>query len=109
MNRMFQVIVLGGISLAGPACGTTVDVASQGATSGSSGGSGAGGFPQEGAPPPSGLGGGGGFPQEGPMILDAGFDSPMTSDAGDASPSCFPPDETAFACPDAGAATDGGP
>jgi hypothetical protein len=109
-NRMFQVIVAGGIALAAPTCGGTVEVASHGATSGGGGtggfpeetgvaSTGGGGFPQEGAV--SSSSGFGGFPQEGPaMILDAGLDAPGIFDAGHDAPICYPPQETAFMCPD---------
>lgn len=110
MNRMFQVIVLGGISLAGPACGSTVKEASQGATSGAGGAGG--GFPQEGA--------GGSFPQEGFMAPSSSSSSGFPQegaasssstgtgpfDAGTDAPGCFP-DETDVAC-DAGAPVDAG-
>jgi hypothetical protein len=113
MNRMFQVIVLGGVSLAGLACSGSVEVASHGATSGNGGSGGAatggGGFPQEGAIEASSSSGFGGFPQEGPVMLpDAGPDAPLLFDAGTDAPTCFPPDETAFVCPDAGQASDAG-
>jgi hypothetical protein len=57
-----------------------------------------GGFPEEtgmAAPTSSGTGG---FPFEGPFP-DAGYDA-VVFDASDGSPYCFPPEETAFACPD---------
>jgi hypothetical protein len=124
MNRMFQVIVAGGFSLTAYACGSSVKVAAAGAASGSGGGtaqttgggfpqegglcipgestgpscpSGAGGFPQEGAASSS-TSGMGGFPQEGPAFPDGG------SDADGDDGMCFPPEETAFACPDGSAA-----
>jgi hypothetical protein len=106
MNRMFQVIVVGGISLTAHACGGTVDV-TQGSGTGS-GGMGSGGFPHEGRPSPvtSSSGGFGGFPQEGPaMVFDAGADAPPQ----DAGPDgCFPPIKTVFSCPDASSVKDGG-
>jgi hypothetical protein len=97
MNRMFQVIVAGGISLTGYACGSNVEVATQAGGTGSAAGTGGatptggvGGFPQT-----SGAGVGA-FPQEGPPPFDAGMNS------GDASSFCFPPDETDMVhpCPD---------
>jgi len=108
MNRMYQVIVVGGFALTAPMCGGTIEIASQGATSGGTGGrasasasssTGFGGFPEEtgmAAPTSTGVGG---FPSEGPAMTDAGSDA-APFDASDGSPYCFPPEETAFACPD---------
>ncbi len=123
MNRMFQVIVAGGVALTAHACGNTVEVASSGST-GAATGSSSSGFPFEGttSPPTSGFGGYpqegpaiidggfGGYPQEGPAIIDSGSDAPVVSDgaadASDASQGCFPM-ETAIQC-DAGSPGDGG-
>src|SRR5262249_33936370 len=113
MNRMFQVIVVVGISLTAHACGGTVQVAAQGSATGSGGMPttvGGGGFPQEGRTSltpssTSGSGGFGGFPQEGPaMMFDAGVDAPMVLDAGH--DGCFMPIETAIACIDASSGSD---
>jgi hypothetical protein len=81
-DRLFQVIVLGGIALVGGACGGRVVVDGDGssgvggARSTGSGGSGVGGVPSSG-PSFGGFNpattGQGGFPSEGP-VLDAGVD-----------------------------------
>src|SRR5262245_54293263 len=91
-NRLFQIIVLGGIGLvAAEACGSTVETQGNAASgvggaggAGGSGGTGAGdvgGFPQEGPASGTTSSGMGGFPQEGPIMFDAGFDPP-DADAG---------------------------
>jgi hypothetical protein len=115
-DRMFQVIVLGGVGLAG-ACGPTiVNPAATGSSVSGTGGttatgmggfpqnvgpatssSGAGGFPQEGSVSSSGAGG---FPQEGPQIPDAGpdafADAAFDADAG------FPMEGTPETCAELG-------
>jgi hypothetical protein len=112
-NRMFQVIVVGGIALVGHACSGTVSVADSGTTgsggarasgAGGAGGSsssvGFGGFPSEtltmtgvtASVASSTSGGFGGFPLEGPQQLpDAGNDAFV--DASDATDASFPPFE----------------
>jgi hypothetical protein len=139
MNRMYQVIVIGGVALVGPVCGGTVTVANQGTTTGGQGGfpdetgapamtTSGGGFPQEGFMPPSSSSG---FPTEGPAsssssgfpnetdgvggappLMDGGSDA-TPFDAPSDAPTCFPPEETAFQCPDGSVPppppSDGGP
>lgn len=87
-DRLFHVIVLGGIGLVGVACGTTVESPGQ-ATGGTSGStdSGVGGFPQEGAIAIVDAGADDAmdaFPSEGPMMIDAGFpnETDQAADAG---------------------------
>jgi hypothetical protein len=77
MNRMFQVIVLGGISLTAHACGGGAAVHAQGATTGSGGAGGAsssvggtGGASSSGFPQVCGA-----IPDAGPDALDAGTDA----------------------------------
>src|SRR6185369_1384262 len=95
-NRLFQIIVLGGIGLvAAEACGSTVETQDNAAAGvgGSGGNPTGGGFPQEG-PASSTSGGTGGFPQEGPVQLDAGFDvdpADADPDAADGFPQEGPP------------------
>jgi hypothetical protein len=88
MNRMFHVIVVGGVSLVGHACGSAPEKASSEATSGgtatststSTSSEGFGGFPTFGGPP----------------VVDAGSDAPTgdgsATDAGDGAPP-WPPIE----------------
>jgi hypothetical protein len=110
-NRMFQVIVVGGIALVGQACSGSVRVADSGTTGSGVGGSGAGGaggssssvgfggFPSETltmtgvttSASSSSTGGFGGFPTEGPQQIDAGSDA--SANASDASDASFPPME----------------
>jgi hypothetical protein len=96
---MFQVIVAGGISLTGYACGNTVEVTS-GGTTGSASTGGIGGFPSE-TGVSANTGGFGGYPMEGPvMIVDGGSSFDASADA-DASPGCFPEETAVDTCPDA--------
>jgi len=85
-DRMFQVIVLGGMGLVGAACGGTVIDTGNAA--------GGGGFPAEGPPVQQDASDSDAadaaadaieeFPQEGPIFVDAGEDAADADDAGDA-------------------------
>jgi hypothetical protein len=117
-EKMFRVIVAGGIALATPA--TTSELVGCGGTTasvpgdGDGGGAGGGGFPAEGPVAGGGGGGGGGggfpqegaggggdpydanFPQEGPAVFpDAGVDAEPLDAADAADAPCFP-QETAL-------------
>src|SRR5262249_27078006 len=78
-DRMFQVIVLGGIGLTAAACSSDVSSTSEGPSPTTV--SGTGGFPQEGFGPTT-VSGTGGFPQEGPASSGAGNTTTVTGTGG---------------------------